>query len=77
MSLLSANQEIGSIEIFEGNVKIKTPFTIIGIKGTTFIVNATKDSSVTLKEGLYRQKVKAEFESYISTQSLFCWKACK
>ena len=64
----------------KNSLKIKTPFAIIGIKGTTFIVNAAKDSSVTLKEGLigitsigeqfalYRQKVKAEFESYISTQ---------
>lgn len=57
-------------------LKIKTPFAIIGIKGTTFIISAGKDSSVTLKEGLievssikeefelYRQKIKAEFNDY-------------
>lgn len=62
------------------SLKIKTPFAIIGIKGTTFIVNAAKDSSVTLKEGLigissigekfalYRQQIQAEFDSFVSEQ---------
>lgn len=61
-------------------LKIKTPFAIIGIKGTTFVVNATQNASVTLKEGLigvtsikeefelYRKKVQEEFNNYISDQ---------
>jgi hypothetical protein len=64
----------------KNSLSVKTPFAIIGIKGTTFIVNATKDASVTLKEGLigvqsikeefelYRQKVQAEFDNYVSKQ---------
>jgi len=61
-------------------LKIKTPFAIIGIKGTTFVVNATENASVTLKEGLigvtsikeefelYRKKVQEEFNSFIADQ---------
>ncbi len=57
-------------------LKIKTPFAIIGIKGTTFIVDSTKSASVLLKEGrlsiesikkefqLYRKKVATEFEAF-------------
>ncbi len=64
----------------KNSLKVKTPFAIIGIKGTTFIVNATKNSSVTLKEGLigvtsikeefelYRKAVQAEFNNYVSSQ---------
>jgi len=65
----------------KNSLKIKTDFAIIGIKGTTFIINANKkDASVSLKEGLigvtsikekfelYRQKVQAEFNSYVSKQ---------
>ena len=66
------------------SLKIKTQFAIIGIKGTTFIVDGKKDGSVLLKEGLigvesikeefelYRKKVQDEFKSYVSkTQSEF------
>ena len=65
----------------KNSLKIKTPFAIIGIKGTTFIVNATKDaSSVALKEGLigvasikeefelYRKEVKKQFEDFMAQQ---------
>jgi len=64
----------------KNSLKIKTDFAIIGIKGTTFIINASKDASVSLKEGvigvtsikekfdLYRQKVQAEFNDYVSKQ---------
>jgi len=64
----------------KNSLKVKTPFAIIGIKGTTFIVNATEDASVTLKEGLigiksikeefnlYRQKIEEEFNNYTSKQ---------
>jgi len=65
----------------KNSLKIKTDFAIIGIKGTTFIINANKkDASVSLKEGLigvksikekfelYRQKVQAEFNNYVSKQ---------
>ena len=63
------------------SLKIKTPFAIIGIKGTTFIINATEDaSSVALKEGLigvasikeefelYRKEVQKEFEDFMAQQ---------
>ena len=62
-------------------LKVKTEFAIIGIKGTTFIVNAnTDEASVALKEGLievkspmeqyklYRDKVLSEFEAYQNKQ---------
>ena len=64
----------------KNSLKIKTPFAIIGIKGTTFIVNATKDASVSLKEGLigvasvkeefelYRKEVKKQFEDFMAEQ---------
>jgi len=64
----------------KNSLKIKTPFAIIGIKGTTFVVNATENASVTLKEGLigiksikeefelYRKKVQEEFNNYVSQQ---------
>ena len=64
----------------KNSLKIKTPFAIIGIKGTTFIVNGKENGSVILKEGLigiesmkeefelYRKKVQEEFESFISKQ---------
>lgn len=46
-------------------LKVKTPFAIIGIKGTTFLVNATEDASVKLKEGLIGIKsIKEEFKLY-------------
>ena len=61
-------------------LKITTPFAIIGVKGTTFIVNATENASVSLKEGvigiesineqfnLYKQRVEQEFDDYIQKQ---------
>jgi len=65
----------------KNSLKIKTPFAVIGIKGTTFIVSATKkDASVKLKEGhigiaslnadfeLYRKKVQKEFNDYKAKQ---------
>lgn len=64
----------------KNSLKVKTPFAIIGIKGTTFIVNATENASVSLKEGLigiqsikeefnlYRQKVQEEFNNYVAKQ---------
>jgi len=62
------------------SLKIKTPFAIIGIKGTTFVVNATGKASVKLQEGLigvssikedfklYRKSVMAEYNKYVSSQ---------
>ncbi len=65
------------------SLKIKTQFAIIGIKGTTFIVNDSNDSkSVSLKEGLigvasikeefelHRKKVLEEYERYKLQQEL-------
>ncbi len=66
----------------KNSLKIKTPFAIIGIKGTTFIINATQDESVILKEGLigiksikeefelYRKTLQEEFNNYASGQEL-------
>ena len=65
----------------KNHLKIKTPFAIIGIKGTTFVVNATDKRSVTLKEGLigvqsikeefnlYRKAVEDEFARYMAEQN--------
>ncbi|MFT7003243.1 MAG: hypothetical protein ACJAWW_000584 [Sulfurimonas sp.] len=64
----------------KNSLKVKTPFAIIGIKGTTFIVNSDNNGSVKLKEGvvgiqsikeefeLYRKAVQAEYNKYISQQ---------
>ena len=64
----------------KNSLKVKTPFAIIGIKGTQFVVNATDDASVILKEGLigvasikeefelYRKKVQEEFDNYVAKQ---------
>jgi FecR protein len=61
-------------------LKVKTPFAIIGIKGTTFIVDSGEKASVKLKEGvvgiqsikeefeLYRKAVQAEYNKYLSEQ---------
>lgn len=47
------------------SIKVKTPFAIIGIKGTTFIIDATENASVILKEGLIGvTSIKEEFELY-------------
>ena len=60
----------------KNSLKVKTPFAIIGIKGTTFIVNASQNASVSLKEGLlgitsinkefklYKEKLQEEFEAF-------------
>ena len=60
----------------KNSLKIKTPFAVIGIKGTTFIVNSTQTQSVMLKKGLigirsinekfelYRQRMDNEFNSF-------------
>ncbi|SFV74659.1 hypothetical protein MNB_SM-3-550 [hydrothermal vent metagenome] len=60
-------------------LKIKTQFAIIGIKGTTFVINEEKNALV-LKEGLigvesikgefnlYRKKVLDEFKSYMAKE---------
>ena len=63
-------------------LKVKTPFSIIGIKGTEFIVDTDKeDASIKLKEGLlgiesikeefelYRKKVQADYEKFVSSQT--------
>lgn len=65
----------------KNSLKIKTPFAIIGIKGTTFIINTSKDnSSVALKEGLigvasikeafelYRKEVQKQFDDFMAQQ---------
>ena len=49
----------------KNSLSIKTPFAIIGIKGTTFIIDAGEKDSVKLKEGLIGvQSIKEEFELY-------------
>lgn len=60
------------------SLKVKTPFAIIGIKGTTFVVDATENASVILKEGLigitsikeefelYRKGVQKQFDDYVN-----------
>lgn len=65
----------------KNSLKIKTPFAIIGIKGTTFTVNAEKDNeSVALKEGLigiasmkeqfklYRKEMLSKYKSFVEDQ---------
>jgi hypothetical protein len=64
----------------KNSLKVKTPFAIIGIKGTTFIVDSGEKASVKLKEGvvgiqsikeefeLYRKAVQAEYNKYLSEQ---------
>ncbi len=47
----------------QSGLKITTPFAIIGIKGTTFIVNADEHPNITLKEGVIGiESLKEEFE---------------
>jgi len=62
------------------SLKVKTPFAIIGIKGTIFLVNATEDASVKLKEGLigirsiqeefelYRKAIQEEFNDFVAKE---------
>lgn len=65
----------------KNSLKIKTPFAIIGIKGTTFVINSDQGSEgVALKEGLigvasikeefalYRKEVLAAYNSYVTDQ---------
>ncbi len=87
ISTTDVEQEEGSIyykitsRSAKNSLSVKTPFAIIGIKGTTFIVNSTDDDrSVALKEGaigiasikeefeLYRKKVQEEFTKYKDQQ---------
>jgi hypothetical protein len=63
-----------------GAIKITTPFAIIGIKGTSFIVKSGKSDSIALEEGkigvesvgeafeLYRQKVISEYTKFLLQQ---------
>jgi hypothetical protein len=50
----------------KNSLKVETPFAIIGIKGTTFIVNTTDDKkAISLKEGLIGiESIKEEFKLY-------------
>ena len=63
------------------SLKVKTPFAIIGIKGTTFVINSNKGKeSIALKEGLigvasikeqfslYRKEVLAKYNSFMADQ---------
>jgi hypothetical protein len=87
-SLLNAEQTNGKIlykitsRDKQHHLKVKTPFAIIGIKGTTFVINAkTNQQSISLQEGLigvnalhgefklYKKKVLAEFEAYKAKQA--------
>lgn len=65
----------------KNSLKVKTPFAIIGVKGTKFIVDVSDDKgSVALKEGLvgvqsmkeefelYRKKVKEQFDDFMKQQ---------
>jgi hypothetical protein len=66
-------------------IEVKTPFAVIGVKGTEFIVNSVKDNqSVALKKGLlnieslkeqfelHRKEEKSAFEAFIEkTKSAF------
>ena len=66
----------------KNSLKVKTPFAIIGIKGTTFVINSSeKNKSVALKEGkigvssatsqsfeLYTKEVLAQYNTYINEQ---------
>ncbi|MFT5836236.1 MAG: hypothetical protein ACI9RG_001135 [Sulfurimonas sp.] len=64
----------------KNSLKVKTPFAIIGIKGTTFIVDSSEKASVKLKEGvvgiqsikdefeLYRKTIQAQYDKFVSEQ---------
>jgi hypothetical protein len=86
-SINKAEQKSGSVyykitsRTAGNSLDVKTPFAIIGIKGTTFIVNSDQnDSSIALKEGkigissmkeefaLYRKKMLEEFNNYKNQQ---------
>jgi len=63
-------------------LKIETPFSIIGIKGTEFIVNSTGDGQIALNKGLlgiealrasyelHKERVLNEFEEYKRKQDI-------
>jgi len=85
-SLYSAEQIDGKIfysitsRDAKNSLKVKTPFATIGIRGTTFIINATDNASLMLKEGLigvtsinkefklYRKKLEDEFNTFKAEQ---------
>ncbi len=49
----------------KNSLKVRTPFAIIGIKGTTFIINADDNPNIALKEGIVNIKsIKDKFELY-------------
>jgi len=66
----------------KNSLKVKTPFAIIGIKGTTFVINSSEDKkSVALKEGkigvasatpqtfnLYRKEILAKYNEFVNAQ---------
>lgn len=48
-------------------LKVETPFSIIGIKGTEFIVNSTKNRQIALNEGLLAiESLRANFELHVA-----------
>lgn len=81
-SLYAATQSSGKVlykitsRDAKNSLKIETPFAVIGIKGTTFIVNTTQTQSVLLKKGLigitsinekfelYKKRLDNEFNSF-------------
>ena len=85
-SVVDAEQKSGKVyykvtsRSAKNSLKVRTPFAIIGIKGTTFVVDAAKNGSVSLKEGLigvasikeefnlYRKKLEEEFNKFKSDQ---------
>jgi len=82
----SLEQESGEIyykitkRVDSKGLKVKTPFSIIGIKGTEFIVNSDGGGEIALNEGLigveslraefelHKKKVMADYEAYKSKQ---------
>ncbi|MEA1920361.1 MAG: FecR family protein [Campylobacterota bacterium] len=61
-------------------LKVETPFSIIGIKGTEFFIQSSKNSQVALNEGtlgieslqasfeLHKEKIMSEFENFKRSQ---------
>ena len=49
----------------KNSLKVRTPFAIIGVKGTTFIINANDNPNIALKEGIVNiESIKDKFELY-------------
>ncbi|MEA3523149.1 MAG: FecR family protein [Campylobacterota bacterium] len=86
-SLIEVAQNSGSVYYKiskrdrSGALRVSTPFAIIGIKGTSFIVKSDGNASIALEEGrigiesvgeayeLYRQKIIAEYDRFLLEQS--------